>query len=639
MVQQGATRIKFLDIVTPDPNTGQILNEYHDVGQLPFTRFEYRFRGGDNPALITPSDCGEHLGTSLGTPWLGAPDFRLNITGTAGFTTSYDGKGAACPAQLPFTPSVAASLSTTQAAASPTATITLTRPDRQQLIKNTTVHMPGGLLGKLTGMTLCDTGPAKAGTCPSSTQIGTALAHVGAGSSVAGFGGKVYLTDPPNPGDIAGLSIVIPAVAGPLNFGNVVTTAGVKLRQTDFGLDVTTTDFPRFQQGIPVLLRDVAIKIDEKGFLINPTGCNPRPLTTTFNGFQGSTFTASAPYQATGCDKLDFRPALNSKAGDSGNTKKGGHPPFSTVLTVPSGDAANKKVSVTLPSEFAVNLLGLTTLCTGDQINTRTCPEGSKVGSASASSPLLPGSLSGAVYIVQTKVGALPSLAFYLDNPLLSLRFDGLVALAGGKITTVFDNLPDVPIDKFTLSLNGGPKGTLTATGDLCAKALGLDAEYTAHSGAVVKARGPITIDGCTAAERRALTPTATATLSKRSSTKPELRVTAKKAKNGERLKSIKVTLPSSLKGSAKSAKRGLRVTAAGKALSRKSWKVTGKSMTITLPKSGKSTVILIARKGAVRASKKLRTAKKAPKVKVTVSLTDTNNAKFALRVPVKFKK
>ena len=432
VVQQGATRIKFLDIVTPDPNTGQILNEYHDVGQLPFTRFEYRFRGGDNPALITPTECGQHLGTSLGTPWLGAPDFRLNITGTAGFTTSYDGNGAPCPAQLPFSPGISASLSTTQAAASPTATITLTRPDRQQLIKNTTVHMPGGLLGKLTGMTLCDTGPAKAGTCPSTTQIGTALAHVGAGSSLAGFGGKVYLTDPPNPGDIAGLSIVIPAVAGPLNFGNVVTTAGVKLRQGDFGLDVTTTDFPRFQQGIPVLLRDVSLTIDKKDFLINPTGCNPRPLTATFNGVQGSTFTGSTPYQATGCDKLDFRPALNSRAGDSANTKKGGHPPFSTVLTVPSGDAANKKVSVTLPSEFSVNLLGLTTLCNGDQINARACPEGSKVGSASASSPLLPGSLSGAVYIVQTKVGALPSLAFYLDNPLLSLRFDGLVG-AGGR--------------------------------------------------------------------------------------------------------------------------------------------------------------------------------------------------------------
>ena len=419
-----------------------------------------------------------------------------------------------------------------------------------------------------------------------------------------------------------------------------MTTAGVKLRQSDFGLDVTTTDFPRFQQGIPVLLRDVSLTIDKKDFLINPTGCNPRPLTATFNGVQGSTFTGSTPYQATGCDKLDFRPALNSRAGDSADTKKGGHPPFSTVLTVPSGDAANKKVSVTLPSEFSVNLLGLTTLCNGDQINARACPEGSKVGSASASSPLLPGSLSGAVYIVQTKVGALPVACLLPGQPAAvaalrrARRPDGRARSPPSSTTC--------PTSRSTSSrsrCNGGPKGTLTATGDLCAKALGLDAEYTAHSGAVVKGRGPITIDGCTAAERRALRPTATATLSKRNSTKPELRVVAKKAKNGVALKSFKVTLPSSLKGSAKGAKRGLRVTAAGKKLSRKSWKVTGRSMTITLPKSGKSSVILIARKGAVKPSKKLRTAKKAPKLKVTVSLTDMNNAKYALRVPVKFKK
>jgi hypothetical protein len=639
VVQQGATRIKFLDNVTPDPNTGQILNEYHDVGQLPFTRFEYRFRGGDNPALITPSTCGLHSGTSLGTPWLGAPDFRQNITGEASFTSDYDGHGAPCPNPLPFSPGIATSLSTTQAAASPALSVTLTRPDRQQLIKNTTVHMPSGLLGKLTGMTLCDLADAKAGTCPASTLVGSATSHVGAASALAAFPGKVYLTEPPNPGNIAGLSIVIPAVTGPLNFGNVVAQAAITLRQGDFGLDVVTTDFPRFQQGIPVLLRDITITVDKKGFLLNPTGCDPRSFNANFNGYNGSAAVATSSYQATGCDKLDFRPALATKVGDSGSTKKGGHPPFSTVLTVPPGDAANKKVTVTLPTDFAVNLAGLTTLCTGDQINARACPEGAKVGAASASSPLLPGALSGAVYIVQTKPGQLPKLAFYLDNPLLSLRFDGIVSLTGGNITTIFDNLPDVPLDRFQLSLNGGPKGTLTANSDLCAKAIGLDAEYVAHSGKVLKARGPIEVNGCTAAERRALTPSATATLSKRSSTKPELRVVAKKAKNGVALKTVKVVLPSSLKGSAKAAKKGLRVTAAGKRMSRKSWKVTGKSMTISLPKTGKSTVILIARKGAVKPSKKLRTAKKAPKLKITVALTDTDNRKFSIRVPVKLKK
>ena len=482
MVQKGATRIKFVSTVLPDPNTGQILNRFRDVGQLPFTRFEYRFRGGSNPALITPSTCGEHNGTSLGIPWKGAPDFpsSLNITGEAGFSTSYDGAGAPCPSPLPFAPLVSGSETTTQAGASPGLTVTLTRPDRQQLIKNTVVHMPGGLLGKLPGVPQCGLPQAAGGTCPAETRIGTTLAHVGAGGAVAAFPGAVYLTAPPSPGDLAGLSIVIPTAVGSLDFGKVVQQAGIRLRPGDFGLDVTTTDFPRFQSGIPVLLRDIALTIDRAGFLRNPTSCAAKSFGATFNGFEGSTATAGSGYQATGCDKLAFRPALATKVGDSSQNKKGGHPQFSTVLTVPATDAANKKVTVTLPKDFSVNLAALGTLCSEEQFGARACPEASKVGAASAASPLLPGSLAGAVYLVAQPKGALPKLSFNLDNPLLSLRFDGLIALTGGAITTVFDNLPDVPLDRFTLSLNGGDKGTLTANSDLCAKAIGLDAEYVA---------------------------------------------------------------------------------------------------------------------------------------------------------------
>ena len=347
VVEKGATRIKFAAVVKPDPNTGQILTEFHDVGQLIFTRFEFRFRGGDNPTLITPSTCGAHEGTSIGTPWKAAPSFPANqlFSGEAGFSTTYDGAGAACPNPLPFGPTIAGAVSTTQAGASPTVSVTLARPDRQQLIKNTIVHMPGGLLGKLTGAPLCGLSDAGAGTCPASTAIGSALAHVGAGSAIAAFPGQVYLTQPPHPGDLAGLSIVIPAKVASLDFGTVVQQAGIRLRQGDFGLDVTTTDLPRFQQGIPVLLRDIALTINKSNFLVNPTGCGARSFTASFNGFDGSTASGSSPFQPTGCDKLAFRPALDTHVGGKDNTAKNTHPAFSTVLTVPNGDAANKKVS------------------------------------------------------------------------------------------------------------------------------------------------------------------------------------------------------------------------------------------------------------------------------------------------------
>ncbi len=636
VVEKGATRIKFSAVVKPDPNTGQILTEFHDVGQLIFTRFEFRFRGGSNPTLITPSTCGPHEGSSIGTPWKAAPNFPATTTLLGHGRVQHDlrrgGRRLSQPAAV--RPTIAGAISTTQAGASPTVTVTLARPDRQQLIKNTTVHMPGGLLGKLTGAALCELPAASAGTCPESTLIGTALSHVGAGSAIAAFPGRVYLTRPPHPGDLAGLSIVIPAKVASLDFGTVVQQAGIRLRQSDFGLDVTTTDFPRFQQGIPVLLRDIALTINKSNFLVNPTGCGARSFSADFNGFDGSTAGGSSPFQATGCDKLSFRPALDTHVGGAGNTTKNTHPAFSTVLTVPSGDAANKKVAVTLPKDFAVNLAAFTTLCTQAQFDARACPATTKFGSASAQSPLLPGALSGTVYLVGQPKGALPKLAFYLDNALLSLRFDGIVALTGGQIATTFDNLPDVPLDRFTLSLDGGPKGALTATSNLCEKALGLDAQFTSQGGKVLSARQPITVDGtCTAAQRAALKPTATASLSKRTSGSPQLRVTAKKAKNGVRLKSVKVTLPTRLKGSAKRAKKGLRVTASGKRLSSKSLKVTSRSLTIKLPATGRSIISLLARQGAVASTSSLRRARKAPKLVVTIVVVDTDNRKTTLRV------
>ena len=389
-----------------------------------------------------------------------------------------------------------------------------------------------------------------------------------------------------------------------------------------------------------MLLRDIALTINKANFLVNPTGCTARSFTASFNGFDGSTASGSSPFQPTGCDKLAFRPALDTHVGGKDNTAKNTHPAFSTVLTVPSGDAANKKVGVTLPKDFAVNLAAFSALCTQEQFDARACPATTKFGSASAQSPLLPGALSGTVYLVGQPKGALPKLAFYLDNSLLSLRFDGIVALTGGQITTTFDNLPDVPLDRFSLSLDGGPKGALTATSNLCEKALGLDAQFTSQGGTVVSARQPITVDGgCTAAERAALKPSATASLSKRSSSRPELRVTAKKAKNGVRLKSVKVTLPTRLKGSAKRAKKGLRVTGSGKRVSSKSLKVTGRSISIALPSIGRSTVSLLARQGAVASSSSLRRARKAPKLVVTVVVVDTDNRKTTLRVPVKYRK
>ena len=155
----------------------------------------------------------------------------------------------------------------------------------------------------------------------------------------------------------------------------------------------------------------------------------------------------------------------------------------------------------------------------------------------------------------------------------------------------------------------------------------------------MLKARGPIDVSGCTAAERAALRPTATASLTKLKSGKPVLKVTVRKAKNGVRLTSTSVRLPSNVKGSPKGAKKGLRVVAGGKRVARSGLKVTSKTMSIRLSKTGRSVISLLAQKGAVAPSKKLRTARRLPKVKLRLTVRDTDNRTFTLSVPVKLRR
>ena len=41
-------------------------------------------------------------------------------------------------------------------------------------------------------------------------------------------------------------------------------------------------------------MRKIEITVDRPGFFINPTGCDPRPLTATFNAYGGQTSTLDA---------------------------------------------------------------------------------------------------------------------------------------------------------------------------------------------------------------------------------------------------------------------------------------------------------------------------------------------------------
>ncbi|HEY8814944.1 MAG TPA: hypothetical protein VIP57_07560, partial [Candidatus Dormibacteraeota bacterium] len=55
--------------VEPDPTTGRLVTTLENIPQVPFSHFNFHFREGQRPALITPPACGTYTTNSVFTPW------------------------------------------------------------------------------------------------------------------------------------------------------------------------------------------------------------------------------------------------------------------------------------------------------------------------------------------------------------------------------------------------------------------------------------------------------------------------------------------------------------------------------------------------------------------------------------------
>ena len=115
-----------------------------------------------------------------------------------------------------------------------------------------TARLPRGLLGRLADVVLCSAGDAAAGTCPAGSWIGSVVAGAGAGPLPFYLsGGRVYVTGPYG-GAPFGLSVVVPAVAGPFDLGTVVVRAAVFVDRHTAALRAVTDPLPSVLQGIPL---------------------------------------------------------------------------------------------------------------------------------------------------------------------------------------------------------------------------------------------------------------------------------------------------------------------------------------------------------------------------------------------------
>ncbi len=484
--------MKLAGKVDTDPNTGQLTATFDDNPQLPFSNLHLEFNGGPRAPLTTPDACGTYATHAVMTGWSGA-----KAASDSSFTLDQDADGAPCSAHG-AAPGFAAGTADPIAGKDTMFHLRVTRGDQQPRLQSVTVDMPEGLLGHVADVVQCAEGDAAHGTCPDGARIGNVVVGAGAGSNPFYItNGRAYLTGPYK-GAPFGLSMVVPAVAGPFDLGNVNVRAALFVDKHDATLRVVSDSLPTILEGIPLDVRDVRVNIDRDGFIVNPTSCAEKTVGGIIGSTDGSSVNVSTRFQVGECARLALKPKMRIFVGKKRRTHRNAVTPFTTALKMPAGQTNLRYVKVSLPTTLNARLDVVNRACTRDEFEAGHCSQ-AKAGTAYAITPLLRDPLRGGVYFVRNG-HAIPDIFVALRG---QVDFDliGRVTIPGGKhLATTFDAVPDVPITKFVLRLVGGKHGPVGAATNLCTRQghrTPASIGYTGQNGKVVHVNQRIHIRGC----------------------------------------------------------------------------------------------------------------------------------------------
>jgi hypothetical protein len=409
-----------------------------------------------------------------------------------------DEHGGPCPEPTPFQPEFQAGVTNNKAGEDTGFTVAFRRPDGHRILSGLKMHLPAGLLGRLTAYPMCSNAQANAGTCPQETMVGSTLVSAGSGSSPLSVPGRVYLTEPPKPGQIAGLSIVVPAVAGPYDLGTPVVRAGITVNP-DTSLTVESDPLPTILSGVELRIQQVIVNMDAPGFMFNPTDCSPKTITATLTSVDGAEAEVGSPFGVRGCKDMPL-------AGRVGMTftappQDGGHTGLTFNLGGLPGHSNVRQIQAILPAGVGARLDGpLQTPCSESDYAADACGESARIGHARAATPVLPEPLAGNVYFIENPGGnRLPRIGMKLKGA-IQLDVVGEVEITpSGRVVATFAGIPDVPISDFELKLESGSQAVLTSSG-LCRKPGAADIEVIGHTGKQVKERLAVQVTGCSAA-------------------------------------------------------------------------------------------------------------------------------------------
>jgi hypothetical protein len=500
--------VKIAGKATLDPVTGQVSATFTDLPQFTFQDFNLHFFGAERGPLATPVQCGTYPVQSTFTPW--AAELPTQ-TSTQFFTIDSGPGGKPCPGPTrPFDPGFTAGTVDNTAGAHSPFILSLTREDGDQNLQRLDVTTPPGFSASLRGIPYCPeaaitqlSDSSYAGrleqsrsACPPASRIGSVVASAGAGSRPVRVSGTAYFAGPYKGAPLS-LLIVIPAVSGPYDLGNVAVRAALYVDPVTAQVHAISDSLPQILDGIPLRGRSVEINLDRTdaqgrpNFTLNPTNCDPFAIDATVYGDQGAEATRSTLFQVANCADLPYDPKLSMRL--TGGIKRRGHPAIHATFDARPGEANTRRVQVTLPKGELLDNAHIGTVCTRVLFATRDCPKGSLIGDATVTTPILDEPLTGKVYL-RSSVHELPDLAIDLKGQ-VDFTLIGRVDSVKARLRATFETVPDVPVDTFRLNLLGGKKGLLQNSESLCPRRKKATARMNGQNSAFFTTKVPLQVN------------------------------------------------------------------------------------------------------------------------------------------------
>lgn len=372
-------------------------------------------------------------------------------------------------------------------------------------IKDVIAGQMEGLAGNPDAVPTCPNAVFLEKECTGESQVGTIAVEYNEPGVVENF--PIFSLDPP-PGVAMKLGfhvIIVPVtveigvnedapsniVAGLTNISNALPLYGSVLKI--WGVPASSVHDSERKGG--------AVNLPEKPLLTTPRACTG-PLETSFKAdswqnpgawFEESVLTHDEgvppkPQGTVGCGKLGFSPSITaqptSKAGSSPTGLDFSLDVQDEGLINPDPEArANsdiRKAVVTLPEGFTANPAlaeGLNTCSEADLAREKAasdpgagCPNASKIGSIEVETPLLENkSVNGSLYIAtpyENPFGSLLALYMVIRNEELGILIRQPLEVepdpVTGQLTTVADNLPQLPFSHFRLHFREGTRSPLS---------------------------------------------------------------------------------------------------------------------------------------------------------------------------------